>query len=254
MSARFTWHTLMTDDLEAAKSFYTGLFGWTVSVLDFGEGGTYTMLENGRGFGGIAPADPALQIPPHWASYLQVSQSVDDATSSAAAAGAKVMEPPFDIPGVGRMSVVSDPQGAAFIFFNNAAPEMELPSGGYVATPGGVSWMELMTTDTATAATFYGDLTGWTNFVADMGTGPYTVMQDGDVMLAGIMTLPDGMTQPAWVIYYEIVQETMEEALAEVKRLGGEVGMGPMTVPSVGTIAAVADSTGAWFCLMKSEG
>ncbi len=255
MNGRFVWHDLMTTDIEGAKSFYGELFGWTTDVMNMGEGGDYTFFQNGEnGFGGIVQTDPAHGIPSHWSSYLQVVGTVDEAVEKTIAAGGSVMQPAMDIPGVGRMAFTVDPQGAHINPFNDSNPNSNTPMDGYKTTPGGISWMELMTTDPAAAASFYGDLTGWTNFVADMGTGPYTVMQDGEVMLAGIMALPEGMTQPAWVIYFEIAQQTMEEAIAEVKRLGGEVGMGPMTIPTVGTIAAVADTTGAWFCLMKSEG
>lgn len=253
MNGRFVWHDLMTTDLETAKAFYTGLFGWNVNVMDMGEHGSYTILENGgNGFGGCVQTDPAYGIPPHWSSYLQVVGTVDEACAKIVAAGGSVMQPAMDVPDIGRMAFTIDPQGAHINPFNAALSDTPPPPPGYSGARGGVTWVELMTKDTATAAAFYCDLTGWTSTVADMGTGPYTLLQDGSTMLAGIMDLPEGVSQPAWTVYFEITQETMEQALAEVKRLGGVVAMGPMEIPTVGVIAAVADPTGAMFNLMKS--
>jgi len=233
--------------------FYTGLFGWKLDTMNVGEGGPYTFFVNAdKGFGGIVQTDPAHGIPPHWSSYLEAVPTVDEACEQILAVGGSVLQPGMDIPGIGRMAFAIDPQGARINPFKSA-PSDATPPSGYSGAKGGISWVELMATDPTAAVAFYCSLTGWTSYDIDMGTGPYTVMQDGDVMLAGIMALPDGVTQPAWMIYFGIVQETMEEVLVELKRFGGQDGMGPMEIPTVGTIAAVADSTGAWFNLMRSS-
>jgi predicted enzyme related to lactoylglutathione lyase len=52
-------------------------------------------------------------VPPHWLVYFQV----DDCDASAARAqalGAKVTMGPQDFPGVGRIALLNDPQGASF--------------------------------------------------------------------------------------------------------------------------------------------
>jgi predicted enzyme related to lactoylglutathione lyase len=117
-----------------------------------------------------------------------------------------------------------------------------------------VTWHELMTPDPAAAAGFYTQLTGLTSSIEDMGTGPYTLLMGGENdYRAGIWPMPEGMPpQAAWMIYFEITQETMDEALAEVTRLGGTVNMGPMEVPTVGIIGVATGPTGAVFGLMKS--
>jgi predicted enzyme related to lactoylglutathione lyase len=252
LGARFVWHTHFSADVERAKAFYTGLFGWTVQTWDMGGGFTYDAFVNGQQpLGGAVPQDPAMGPAAYWLSYLETPGGVDEAVAKMAGLGATVMAEPFDIPTVGRMAVVSDPQGAVFCPYQ---PESEaVPRAPAGPVKGGVTWHELMTPDPEAAASFYGAAGGLTSSVMDVGTGPYTLLQDGEEYVAGIMSMPEGMTHPAWAIVFEIAQDAIEAALAEVKRLGGQVGMGPVTVPTVGKVAAIQDPTGAWFHLIESE-
>ena len=43
----FCWNELATQDPDAAKAFYSGLFGWTIEDADIGHMGTYTTYKNG---------------------------------------------------------------------------------------------------------------------------------------------------------------------------------------------------------------
>ena len=108
----FMWNELATTDVEAAKKFYGDLLGWQFDEMDMGEAGKYTILKAGdKQAGGLmAMEGPQWEgIPPHWMSYI----AVDDVDACAQKAGDNVKVPPFDIPGVGRMCVIVDPQGAA---------------------------------------------------------------------------------------------------------------------------------------------
>jgi predicted enzyme related to lactoylglutathione lyase len=252
MSGRFVWYDLATNDVEKSKAFYTALFGWTIQTME-GEFGTYHMWHNaGNGFGGITPIGPEQQgTPPHWLSYLQAPGKIEEMVAKATELGANVIQPVFDIPTIGKMAIIADPQGAVVAPFETApmdsAPEFPPPG-----IKGGISWNELITTDPVAAASFYSAIGGFTSSVLNAEMGSYTLLNGETGPLAGVMELPPGAARPAWMIYFEIVQSSMEEALAEATRLGGQIGMGPMEVPNVGTIAAVGDPTGAWFCLMKS--
>jgi predicted enzyme related to lactoylglutathione lyase len=108
----FSWCELMTTDPAAAKDFYVRLFGWELEEMSM-EGMTYTVVKaGGEAVGGIMamPAE-AQGIPPHWGSYVTVAD-VDATARKAQELGGKVLVPPLDIPGVGRFSVLQDPQGA----------------------------------------------------------------------------------------------------------------------------------------------
>lgn len=108
----FSWCELMTSDAEAAKSFYTKLFGWQMEDMKT-PGMTYTVIKvAGNGIGGIMaiPKD-AQGMPPAWGTYVTVDD-VDTTAKAAEQLGAKLCVPPTDIPDVGRFCVIQDPQGA----------------------------------------------------------------------------------------------------------------------------------------------
>jgi uncharacterized protein len=114
-----TWTELSTRDTEAAKKFYTSLFGWKEKTST-GGGMTYTEFSAGdEPFAGMMEMNAqmvAMHIPPHWLSYFQVAD-VDATASKARELGGSVAVPPMDIPGTGRFSVIQDPAGATFALY-----------------------------------------------------------------------------------------------------------------------------------------
>jgi predicted enzyme related to lactoylglutathione lyase len=111
----FMWNELATRDVEKAKTFYGELLGWSFRDMDMGPSGTYTMIGNaGKDAGGmmsLAAMGAPDEVPPHWMSYIAVDD-VDARTAKVAGLGGQVMREPFDIAGVGRMSVIRDATGA----------------------------------------------------------------------------------------------------------------------------------------------
>ena len=75
-----SWSELTTSDPAVAAAFYGKLFGWTLQTMDMGEGtGPYQVVKVGK---------------------------------TALALGGKTLVPAMDVPRVGRMAVIQDPQGA----------------------------------------------------------------------------------------------------------------------------------------------
>jgi predicted enzyme related to lactoylglutathione lyase len=111
----FSWHELATSDVEAAFSFYSGLFGWDVLMrmpLDGGE--TYVIFgNNGIQRGGIYNKPADMPAPPNWLHYAQVADA-DEGWRTADGAGAKLVAGPMDVPGGSRIVTFFDPTGAAF--------------------------------------------------------------------------------------------------------------------------------------------
>jgi predicted enzyme related to lactoylglutathione lyase len=112
----FYWNELMTTDPVAAAAFFKGLIGYDVSEMPMpdGDGGTYRVLmKDGKPMGGIMGMAPGLPpgVPPHWTSYLAVDD-VDASTANLRKLGGHVIRAPWDVPGVGRIAIVTDPQGA----------------------------------------------------------------------------------------------------------------------------------------------
>lgn len=114
-----TWNELITDDVEAAKAFYNAVFGLNTMDQDMGDGNIYTVLMRGEDMVGGMMAPPMEGIPNHWSVYFAVD-NIEDTIAKAAELGGTVLSPVMDIPDVGRMAVVQDPQGATFTAMESA--------------------------------------------------------------------------------------------------------------------------------------
>jgi len=114
------WADLSTPDPKRAADFYSSLFGWQL-ILDPKDPSGYLHIKNGEHFiGGIPPAAHRQPgSPAHWLAYLQVDD-VDATASKAKQMGAQLYLAPMTMEGVGRMSVIADPQGAVFAIFKTA--------------------------------------------------------------------------------------------------------------------------------------
>jgi len=114
------WADLSTSDPKRASDFYSGFFGWQIAA-DPKDPSGYLHIKNGGHFiGGVPPAvHHPPGVPPHWLAYFQVDD-VDAVASKAKQMGAKLCLQPMTMEGVGRMSVISDPQGAVFSIFKSA--------------------------------------------------------------------------------------------------------------------------------------
>ncbi|WP_372728849.1 VOC family protein [Nocardioides sp.] len=106
------WNELMTPDIEQAKSFYGEVLGVTWEETPMPDMTYTTMHVDGRAVAGVMPP-PMEGMPPHWNVYFNV-QSVDETVAAAEAKGATTVAPAFDVPEVGRMAVLADPQGGMF--------------------------------------------------------------------------------------------------------------------------------------------
>jgi predicted enzyme related to lactoylglutathione lyase len=118
----FEWHELNTPDVEASVAFYTETLGFGSTQMEMGEMGTYTMLtREGRPVCGVTKVGD--QVPPHWGIYLSVDD-VDTRVAAAEANGSTILSPGFDVPTVGRMALIQDPEGARLWLFKAEHPPL----------------------------------------------------------------------------------------------------------------------------------
>ena len=108
----FVWDELGTTDVDGAQRFYEQVFGWTTS--DMGpEYGGYRIFNRGEtGIAGLMTL-PDESIPPYWQPYVAVHDP-DRTTAKATELGGSALMEPMDVPKVGRIAVLRDPQGATF--------------------------------------------------------------------------------------------------------------------------------------------
>jgi hypothetical protein len=191
-----------------------------------------------------------MNFPPHWEMYVGVPK-LDDAVAKIERLGGGALSPVIEVPTVGRMRTMKDPQGAVFAIYEPAAPP---PTPETPPEVGEVSWHELYTTDAEAAMTFYFDLFGWkATSSMDMGPmGTYHMFGRGHE-LGGMMNKPKEMAQvpPHWGIYFRVPD--VHAAAERVKANGGQVLNGPMDVPGGDEIVNCADPQGANFSLHSKK-
>ncbi len=242
----FSWTDLNTTDQEAAKAFYSSLFGWEVTDMPAGDGVMYSMAAlGGKPVAAISP-QPQQQrdagVPPAWNSYITVPD-IDARAARAAELGATVHAPPFDVLEAGRMAVVQDPQGAWFLLWQ---PKQHI-GAGLVNAPGALSWNELGSPDLDGSASFYGDLLGWTTTPMEGADPPYLVISNADGHTNGGIRppAPPG-APPFWLVYFATAD--IDATLADAAKLGGTVLVGTTDI-GIAKIAVVQDPQGAVFAL-----
>ncbi len=109
------WTELMTSDPARSKAFYTALIGWSASEMPM-DSMMYTLFNRPDGIpaGGMMEITPEMgQMPSHWLSYFQVAD-IEAAVALSAQMGGTTMLAPKPVPGVGKIAILADPQGAAF--------------------------------------------------------------------------------------------------------------------------------------------
>ena len=242
------WYELMTSDMKAAETFYRNVVGWSATPFE-GSPQPYTMfLRNGEiPVGGLMTTPEGLDAPPFWAMYIGVPK-LEDGAAQVKQLGGSECSPVIDVPNVGRMQMMQDPQGAAFYIYEPANSDQP-PEGA--PEVGEASWLELMTTDAPAAMTFYTALFKWQpSETMDMGPlGKYHMFNRPHGMIGGMMNKSAEMKDvpPNWQIYFRVPD--INAAVERIKANGGQILNGPMEVPGGDWIVNAMDPQGAAFSL-----
>jgi predicted enzyme related to lactoylglutathione lyase len=108
MANRVMHFEFIAKDRPRLREFYTGLFGWTPEDV---PGMDYTMLHPGdSGIDGAVGTAQPNGLPAGMTIYVQVDD-VEKGLAEAQKRGAKTVQTPYDVPGVGRLAVFADPEG-----------------------------------------------------------------------------------------------------------------------------------------------
>ena len=245
---RPVWYELMTSDMAAAEKFYKNVIGWTAAPFE-GSPTPYTAFsrKGGVSVGGLMMTPEGMHFPPFWSMYIAVP-NFDEAVAHIKRLGGSELSPVIDIPTVGRMQMLKDPQGAAFYIIQPGSSE-ERPEGAPEIGEG--SWHELMTTDADAAMKFYSEVFGWQPSESmDMGEmGKYQMFNRPHGMIGGMMNKGPQMADvpPNWGIYFLVPE--INAAVERVKANGGKILNGPMEVPGGDWIVNAMDPQGAAFSL-----
>jgi len=232
LPGKFVWIDLITQDVEAAQSFYGELFGWTVR-----DGQRYSEIVDGdRAIGGIVLARNE-EAGSEWVGNLSV-EDVDRAAELFAARGGKVERGPVDAPNRGRLALVSDREGALLLLVRSTSgdPPDEEPAVG--------RWLfrVLMSQEPADAAAFYRELAVYDLEIVDLGGLPYHVLRTEELPRAAVVGAPEDV-RAHWLPFVRV--EDSDVVAAKAAALGARIIM------QHDQAAILVDPTGAAFAVQE---
>ncbi|MCL6422348.1 VOC family protein [Brachybacterium sp. JHP9] len=253
-----TWLEYLTGSLESGAAFYRRLAGWEIAegegaasarqLLATADGEAVASLLDTTGM--LCPM--GRTIPTKWEVYLQVDD-LDARLERARAAGGEVIDGPREAIGGARLAVVADPTGCPVGLWEGEG----FAGRESVGAPGTPVWFELMSMDTRASRDFYQavldfDYQGMPGSESEPGGEPgYFTNAGGQEATSGLCSakewFPAG-TSSFWRWYLAV--DSMEEAVAVVREMGGKVLDGPMDSP-FGIVATIEDPDGATLQILE---
>lgn len=240
------WTELAATDANAAKAFYTSLFGWELADIPLPEG-AYTMYSlNGHNQGAIYEVTPDMPfVMPGWNIYFAVDD-LDNTLEQIKSAGGTVRTGPHQVGEAGRMAMISDQEGASFCLWQ-AGNHQGAAQFGELNT---LCWVELACRQEQSAQTFYQQTLGWGSRQLDMGGMPYIELETGELAFGGMLKMTEewGDMPSHWMSYFSV--EDCDQMVAKAQELGGEVCVPPTDIEGVGRFAVINDPQGAVFSVI----
>lgn len=254
----FIWYELMSPDPDASKAFYDAVVGWDIEPAPSGEM-DYRMIHraNGGNAGGVMRLTDEMRghgALPKWLGYIGVDD-VDAAVAAVAASGGKTLMPAWDVEGIGRIAMVTDPQGCPLYLMKPIHPAGASDGTSDVFSPdamGRVGWNELATPDQPAALNFYGRLFG----IVDAGRmpmgemGDYVFLKHHDVPVGAVMRQQPG--QPAgWMFVFRV--PSVAASAKAIEQGGGTIIRPPHQVPGDDWLVIATDPHGARFATVGGK-
>lgn len=256
----FIWYELLTDNADAAQAFYGDVLGWRVEDSGVPNMDYRILQATDPDSGEVNPVGGLMQITPQmkdggarplWLGYIAVDD-VDASVGRIVAAGGTVPMPATDIPYVGRIAMVTDPQGTPFYVMRGFSDDTSLAFAFDRPRVGHCAWNELNTSDPEAAKRFYFEEFGWQkDDEMDMGEmGTYEFLRHGGI-IGALMRTPDNQPQPLWHYYFRV--SNIDQAAARIAAAGGQVLFGPDQIPGGDFIIKGMDPQGAPFSLVGAR-
>lgn len=245
---KFIWADLFTSEPDAAKAFYTGLFGWTATSLER-NGHTYYVLWNeGRPVAGIAPLNVRFKTAAkaRWVRFISVPD-VGRAVRQVTDAGGRIIFPAHEAAQRGAQAVLADPEGALIGVLHSSSGD----PGEYLADPGDWVWEELFSADPTVASQLYHRLFAY-DAVPDgrVARTDTFLLSSGGYARAILTPVPKARgAHPAWLSFVRV--SDLDASVAHAVALGGKVLAEPKPPHPDSRIAILADPLGAAIGLVQ---
>jgi predicted enzyme related to lactoylglutathione lyase len=246
---KIVWADLVTPDVEAAKTFYGGLFGWTFRELEAGPKDYSLALLQGRPVAGLVrrTEPPGERHQPAWLTFLSVSD-IERTKRTALANGGRQVSELQNYPRRGRQVMLADPKGAVFAILQSDSGDPP----DVLANPGEWIWSALLTSDAETEAAFYQMLFDYEVFEAEEGqSSEHLVLATDAYARASCNAFPHDSAKryPHWLNYVRVIN--VAETAAKARQLGGRVLVEPHPDRDGAPSAVVADPAGAPIGLLE---
>jgi predicted enzyme related to lactoylglutathione lyase len=235
------WFEIQAKDMEAARKFYGGVFGW--EITEFGRP-DYVMFTPPGGPMGALTAQPHDLERTQGTMATICTQTLDADIAALEALGIEFAEPKTAIgegEHVAHTAVIRDSAGTLYGLVD-MAPELpvpHVPSGlgsGPKPPPNSLSSIELYGGDFAKVKQLFGDLFGW----GLLDTMPQYMMFDAGGGMVGVFQSHTAVAHSMPYIYVEDVSAK----LAEIVAAGGKQIGEPASMPGMGTFGYFSDPNG----------
>jgi predicted enzyme related to lactoylglutathione lyase len=246
---KFVWAELFTNDSAAATKFYSGVFGWTAVTLDQ-HGVAYTVFSNGNHpVAGLRQRTSSTT--PHasrWINYIAVT-NIASSLSLVAKAGGEVRAPAREFPQIGTQAIITDNEGSPIGLLQSSSGD----SADDEPTAGDWNWFHLLAKNPLSAAAFYRQVFNY-DVTPDARTGKKSqlLLSSDELNRGGVSLLPDCEgARTGWLGVIRVAN--LDETLARVQTLGGEIVVAPHGAAFGSRFAMMADPTGGTVGLVEYE-
>jgi predicted enzyme related to lactoylglutathione lyase len=246
---KFVWAELFTNDSTAATKFYSGVFGWTAVTLDQ-HGVAYTVFSNGNHpVAGLRQRAPSAT--PHasrWINYIAVTD-ISSTLSIVTKAGGEVRAPAREFPHIGTQAIITDIDGSPVGLLQSSSGD----SADDEPATGDWNWFHLFVKNPPAAADFYHQVFNY-DVAPDARPGKQTelILSSGALNRGGVSVLPD--REDAKLGWLGVIRvDNLDETLARVPSLGGEIVVAPHAAAFGSRFAVINDPTGGTVGVVEYE-
>jgi len=247
-AGKLVWADLFTSEPDAASKFYTSLFGWTATSVDQ-KGKSYIVFtNNGVPVAGIAPHSLAKEThPSRWIGYVSVSD-IKATVAAVSQYGGKIHGQPRNFPDRGQQAIIADNEGNTIGLLQSSSGD---PADDATVV-GAWNWFEVYVKNPQATANFYHQALGY-DMAPETNSDRKSdfVLSSNGNNRAGIAPVPDDVkdASASWLGVIRVAD--LDQTLAKVAGLGGEVLLKPHTVEFGSRFAIILDPTGGTIGLVE---
>lgn len=239
------WRDLVTPNPKLAAEFYNKVFGWTSKQAGTDDQPYWIFKSNGKPVAGMYKmSDAKKNAGGEWIPYFSVN-SLEDFISKSKAAGGNLVIQLNELPGRGKVALLSDPQNAYFAIIrsSNGDPAFSDPPDYEFL------WNELWSNDIIKSSEYYKTI--FNSQIEDRkdDARPYIILKNNGKPSSGIIKNPAEKIRDHWIQYIRVSDVTGTEQKA--KDAGAKIIIPADTSIRNGTVSVIIDPTGAPVALQK---